>query len=85
MEQVAYVLCGLTALACSVLLLRGYLRKRVRLLLWCACFFLALTLENVVLFIDVVIVPHTDLSLLRNSVALVGLLLLIYGLVWETN
>ncbi|MGK2935600.1 MAG: DUF5985 family protein [Gemmatimonadaceae bacterium] len=33
MIQLVYVLCALTSIACAVLLLRGYFRTRVRLLL----------------------------------------------------
>jgi hypothetical protein len=84
-EGAVYVLCGVTAFTCALLLLRGYRGRRVRLLLWCGLFFLALTVENVILFIDLVVVPPTDLSLVRNSIALLGVLLLLYGLVWETE
>jgi hypothetical protein len=34
MAAAVYVLCALTSLACAVLLLRSYARRRVRLLLW---------------------------------------------------
>ena len=34
MAAAVYVLCALTSLACAVLLLRAYLRRKVRLLLW---------------------------------------------------
>ena len=69
MEGAVYILCALTALACSALLLRGYKRSRVPLLLVCGIFFLALVMENVILFIDVVVIPETDLSLSRFSAA----------------
>lgn len=85
MEGAIYLLCAATALACSLLLLRGYRARRVRLLLWCGLFFLALATENVLLFIDLVIVPETDLSALRASVGLAGMLLLLYGLIWEVK
>jgi len=85
MESVAYVLCGITALACAVLLLRGYRRKKFRLLLWCSLFFFAVTLENMILFVDLVLIPQVDLSLYRKLVALAGLLVLLYGLIWETK
>ncbi len=85
MEAAVYVLCATTAFVCSLLLWRRYRRQRIALLLWCALFFLALTLENLVLFVDLVLLPQTDLSLLRNSVALLGVLVLLYGLIWETN
>jgi hypothetical protein len=84
-EGAIYLLCAATALACSLLLARGYRARRVRLLLWCGLFFLALAAENVILFVDVVVVPHTDLSGLRAGVGLAGVLLLLYGLVWEVK
>lgn len=85
MEGVVYILCALTALACAVLLLRGYRRNGTRLLVWCGIFFLALTLENSILFFDVVVVPSIDLSNMRRTVALVGLILLLYGLIWDVK
>jgi hypothetical protein len=80
-----YLLCAATALACCLLLLRGYRHSRVRLLLWCGLCFLALTVENVILFLDLIIFPEVDLSLLHHSVAGVGVALLLYGLIWEAR
>ena len=80
-----YALCALTSIACAVLLLRGYLRSKVRLLLWSGLCFAGLALNNVVLFVDVRVLPETDLSLLRTLPAVAGILILIYGLIWETR
>ncbi len=85
MEGAVYLLCAATALACCALLLRGYRRSRARLLLWCGLCFLALTAENVILFVDVVVFPDTDLSGLHLSAALLGVALLLYGLIWEAK
>ena len=85
MATLVYVLCALTSAACAVLLLRAYARSRVRLLLWVGLCFVGLALNNVLLFIDVRIAPDVDLSLWRSLPALAGLLVLIYGLVWETR
>lgn len=85
MEGVVYVLCSGTALACASLLLRGYCRSRARLLLWCGVFFLAQALENVVLFLDLVVLPGTDLLMVQRAVALGGVFLLLYGLVWDAG
>ncbi|HET7460143.1 MAG TPA: DUF5985 family protein [Longimicrobium sp.] len=85
MATLVYVLCALTSLACAVLLLRGYARNGVRLLLWVGLCFVGLTLNNVLLVVDVRVVPDVDLSLWRSLPALAGLMLLIYGLVWETR
>jgi hypothetical protein len=78
-----FVLCALTSLACAVLLLRGYLRTRVRLLLWSGICFVGLFLNNALLVIDVRVVPDVDLSVWRSLPALAGVALLVYALVWE--
>lgn len=78
-----YVLCALTALACCVLLLRGYRKSGVRLLLWCGLCFLALTLENAILYIDVITGPELDLSPYHFVTAALGAVVLLYGLIWE--
>lgn len=85
MADAVYLLCAVTSLACAGLLLRGYLRSRVRLLLWSSLCFVGLALNNVLLVLDLVILPESDLSLLRNLPALVGLALLVFGLVWEAE
>lgn len=87
MEGAVYLLCAATALACCVLLLRGYGRSRVRLLLWCGLCFLSLAAENVALFFDLIVFPgpEIDLTVLHVSAALVGVALLLYGLIWEVE
>jgi heme/copper-type cytochrome/quinol oxidase subunit 4 len=82
---VVYALCALTSIACAVLLLRGYRRSRVRLLLWSGLCFAGLALNNVLLFIDLRVLAETDLSLVRTIPAVAGVLVLLYGLVWETR
>ncbi len=84
MATVVYALCGLTSVACAVLLLRGYASSGARLLLWAGLCFVGLAINNVLLFVDLSVVPEVDLSVWRSMPTLVGLLLLIYGLVWET-
>jgi hypothetical protein len=80
-----YVLCALAASACAVLLVRGYLASRMRLLLWSAVCFTGLALNNVLLFVDKVIAPDVDLSAWRLVPAALGLMALVYGLVWESD
>lgn len=80
-----YVLCASTSALCAVLLLRGYARSRVRLLLWSGLCFVGLAINNTLLFVDVRILPETDLSIVRTVPAVVGIAILIYGLVWETQ
>ena len=85
MEGAVYLLCTATALACSLLLFRGFRRTGARLLLWCGLFFAALALENAILFVDLVMLPDVDLSVGRTAVALAGAMVLLYGLVWEVR
>ena len=85
MAQIVYVLCALTSLFCAVLLLRQYHYSRARLLFWSALCFVCFTITNVLLFIDLVIFPDWDLSALRSGTALLGVVMLLYGLIWETR
>lgn len=80
-----YFLCALTSWTCAVLLLRAYFARHVRLLLWSGAAFCAFGLSNIILFIDLIVVPEVDLLLLRNCVTLTGVLLLLWGLIWEAS
>lgn len=85
MATIVYLLCAVTSLACATLLLRAYRRTGVKLLFWSGCCFSGLMLNNALLFVDLKMFPQTDLFLLRSLPALVGLMLLIYGLIWDTE
>lgn len=81
--EIVYVFAFIVALSCAVLLYRGYQRSERRLLLWSSLCFFFLSLENLLLFVDLIIVPDIDMRLVRGLVTLVGMLSLVYGLVWE--
>lgn len=84
MAEVVYLLCALTSAFCAILLLRSYRQQRTRLLMWSSACFVGLAINNVLLFIDLVVLPVTvDLSLLRSGTALVAISLLVIGLMWE--
>ena len=85
MAESVYVLCAATCVACAVLLLRGYLRSRARLLLWSGLCFVFLAVNNVLLFTDMVLLPNVDLQVWRTTAALAGMLLLLYGLIWDAE
>ncbi len=85
MATLVYALCALTSLACAVLLLRGYLSSRARLLLWSGLCFVGLAANNIILLVDKRVVPSIDLSLWRSLPAVAGVAILLYGLVWETR
>jgi len=85
MALLVYVLCALTSVLCTVLLLRGFRRSRVRLLMWSAICFAGFALNNILLIVDVRIMPAQDLSIARSIPSLIGIALLLYGLIWETE
>ena len=85
MAAVTYSLCALAALLCTVLLLTAYRRSRYRLLLWSGLCFAGLTFNNRFLVMDKVLFPDVDLSLWRSLSALMGMTILLYGLIWETE
>ena len=79
-------LAVLTCLACTVLLFRGYARSGLRLLLWSALCFVFLSLNNLLLFFDLVVFPtEIDLRPYRLVAALIGLLFLLYGFIFESD
>jgi hypothetical protein len=82
MNLVIYGLCATTALICTLLMIRAYLISRYRLLLWSSWCFAGLTLNNVILMFDKIVFGN-DLLTLRLVVALLALLPLVYGLVFE--
>ena len=80
---IVYALCALTSLFCAWLLLRAYLGQRTRLLLWNSVSFAGLALNNVPLFIDLIVVPSIDLSVLTDGTAVAAIMVLLFGLVGE--
>jgi hypothetical protein len=85
MAALIYSLCAITSLVCSVLLLRAYARSRTSLLLWSGLCFVGLTANNVLLVVDRLVLPFTDLTTMRLSVAFFALMLLLVGLIWEND
>jgi hypothetical protein len=85
MGTVVYLLCATAAFTCCVLLLRAYRRVGVRLLFWSSICFGCLALNNLLVAVDLVLLPNVDLFMLRNLSALVGIVTLLYGLIWEAR
>lgn len=80
-----YVLCIATSFGCAALLLRSYRERRVRLLLWSGLCFAALTANNVLVFVDLVLLPESDLRAWRLATTTVGLTAMLYGFVLEAD
>lgn len=86
MAALIYLLCALTSLTAFVLLLRSWRATRARLLFWSAACFAFMTLNNTLLVVDKLVLPtQVDLSLWCLTAALLAVLLLVFGLVWEED
>lgn len=83
MSAALYILTILVTLACAALLLRAYFRVKNRLLLWSGLCFAGLTLDNLLVFADMMMFPTVDLYTYRLASAAVSVSLLLFGMVWE--
>lgn len=82
-EGIVYLLCVLTSVVCAYLLLRAWLRTRTRLLVWSSICFWLLALNNLVLAVDILLLPDNDLSIVRGFTALLAVSVLLAGFIWE--
>lgn len=78
---VVYILCFLTSAACAWLLGRSYARNRSGLLLWSSICFVFLALNNLMLVLDLMLLPSIDLKLLRLLLALAAVCSLLFGFI----
>lgn len=85
MQFVVNILGSLTVGLCALLLLRAYTRVRQRLLLWSGLCFAGLTLSNALVVVDLAIVPEVSFYVWRLAIAAGSLLLLLYGLIFESD
>jgi hypothetical protein len=85
MSGLVYILCTITSLASAILLARAAWRPRGRLMFWSAIAFFGMSINNVLLYVDLLIGPHYDWSIYANVVALVSVLVLVYALIWEAT
>lgn len=83
MAEIVYLLCALMSVLCAALLIRSWARSRARILLWSTLCFVGLAVNNILLFVDLILVPEINLAPLRTIVALFSVTILVVGLVWE--
>jgi hypothetical protein len=83
--EAIYLLCAATSLLAAVLLLRQYGRSRTPLLFWSSVGFVALALNNVLVYVDLVLVPSRDLAVVRTLAGTAGILSMLYGLIDEVR
>ena len=84
MAEITYGLCAATSVSAAVLLLLRYRERPSRLLFWSAIAFGGLALQNVLVAVDLVMIPHVDLSALRAIVGALAMLVFVFGLISET-
>ena len=80
-----YLLCFLTSTACALLLARNYRRTGARLLFWSGLCFLFLAANNLVVILDLLVLPDTDFRLVRYLLALAAVGVLLFGFVWDVE
>ncbi len=85
MGPVVYMLGAFISLCCGVLLLRSYGHVKKGLLLWSGLCFVGLAISNALIFVDLVIFPQVNLYPMRLATAAASMLLLLYGLIWESE
>ncbi|QDK45254.1 hypothetical protein DOM22_08850 [Bdellovibrio sp. ZAP7] len=79
-----YLLCSITSFGCALCLGRAYFRSKTRLLFWSSICFVGVALNNILLSVDFMLGPAYDLSLFRAWIILLGMLAMVYGLIWDT-
>lgn len=85
LQFVVNVLGTLVAGLCAVLLLRAFGSVRKRLLLWSGLCFAGLAASNALVVADLFFVPEIDLYRARLAIAAIAMLVLVYGLVFESD
>ena len=85
MAEAIYLLCAATSLVAAAMLLRQYWRRRTKLLLWSCVGFVGLSINNVLVYVDLVLFTGVDLSVVRTAIGAASMLVLLYGLIWEAS
>ncbi len=86
MAKFIYSLCAVTSLSCAFLLFIQYYRRHHKLLMWSAVCFLGFALNNILLFVDLIIIPNgPDLSQVRILPSALGVTFLIVCLVRQAE
>jgi len=78
-----YLLCFLTSLSCCLLLIRSYSKTRSPVLLWSAACFVLLAIDNLLVVLDLIVLPTVDLSLPRLFATFLAVATLLVGFIWE--
>ena len=86
MAAAVYLLCLLASVICTALLIRAVLQNRAPLLIWSAACFSLLALNNLLVVIDLLLLPtQVDLSIYRQLSNLAAVSTLLYGFIQEVD
>jgi hypothetical protein len=85
MPGLVYILCAVTSLGIAILLWRGARRGGGGLLMWSSLCFIAMTANNLLLYVNFFVLPNVDLLLAARLVTTVGIILLNVGLIWHAT
>ncbi|MFL6844072.1 MAG: DUF5985 family protein [Allosphingosinicella sp.] len=80
---IVYLLCFATSAACAWLLARSYRRSGARLLLWSGLCFVFLAANNLLLVLDLLVLPQVDMRVARLLLSLAAVAVLLFGFVWD--
>lgn len=81
--SIVYTLCGATSIACAYLLAKSYLKNRVALLLWSAISFALLAANNLLVILDLLLLPQIDLRMPRILLSFAAGAVLLFGFIWR--
>lgn len=84
-QFVVNLLGTVTVALCALLLLRAYFKVRQRLLMWCGLCFAGLTIANTLLVVDLFVFEELTLYRYRLAAAAIAMLLMVYGLIFESD
>lgn len=82
---IVYLLCFATSSACAFLLLRSHRGGGGRLLLWSGLCFLFLAANNLLVILDLLLLPDLDMRIPRLLLALAAISILLFGFIWDAE
>lgn len=85
LPPIIYALCLISSAICAWLLMRSFARTGTRLLLWSAVCFLLLAGNNLLVVIDLLLIPSVDLSIMRHLCTFAAISILLFGFIWELD
>lgn len=83
--EAIYLLCALTSVIVAALLYRRSRSRSSPLLFWSFVGFLGLALNNVLVYVDLGLLPSIDLVISRTIAGTLGMTAMLYGLIRSSD